>query len=545
MTTQGISIEDGMIVARTPFHMKDACRGVPGAKWNPTVKAWVYPLTALAARTLNTRLSIVLPRSPEFMALVRDADTLAAESDRVKKADDLDDVPVTRHPAWRHQRQAFHFARRLDSAMLAMDMGTGKSKVTIDLIQNSDDRLVLIVCPKSVVAVWPREFEKHAADPSRFMVIPLSAGTTEARAQEVTRKSKLAMATGKTAVFVINYEAVWRDAIAKVLMTVDWSRIVCDESHRIKSPTGVASKFMGKLGREADRRLALTGTPMPHSPLDAFGQYRFLDPSVFGDSFFRFKHTYGVWGGYGGHELLGYRNEDDLNSRFYSLAYRVGKEVLDLPEAIHDTRSVALEPSAMKMYRDLRDEFVAWVGEGHEVTATNALAKLLRMQQLTSGFLPGVDGEGTVEVSTAKSGLLADVIEDMAVDEPVVVFCRFRADLDVVHRVAAAQGRTSAELSGRTNALASWQAGEADVLAVQIQSGGVGIDLTRARYCIYYSLGFSLGDYMQSLARVHRPGQTRSVTYLHLVATDTIDEVVYAALAARDEVVQTILRELQ
>lgn len=462
----------------------------------------------------------------------------------MKVADDLEPVAITRHPAWRHQLQGYHFARGLPAAMLAMDMGTGKSKVTIDIIQNSNDRNVLIICPKSVVAVWPREFEKHAADLGRFIIVPLLAGTSEARGQEVERKVKLAATTNRTVVFVVNYESVWRPALAKVLMSVEWSRIVCDESHRMKSPTGVASKFIGQLGTRAQRRLALTGTPMPHSPLDAFGQYRFLDRAVFGDSYFRFKHTYGVWGGYGGHELLGYRNEDDLNRRFYALAYRVGKEVLDLPDAIHETRAVALEPAAMKMYRDLRDEFVAWVGEGHEVTASNALAKLLRMQQLTSGFLPGIEGEGTVEVSTAKAELLGDVIEDMAVDEPIVVFCRFRADLDVVHRIAESQGRTSGELSGRKNELAAWQAGETSVLAVQIQSGGVGIDLTRSRYCVYYSLGFSLGDYSQSLARAHRPGQTRNVMYLHLVAANTIDEIVYAALASRQEVVQTILKEL-
>ena len=96
------------------------------------------------------------------------------------------------------------------------------------------------------------------------------------------------------------------------------------------------------------------------------------------------------------------------------------------------------------------------------------------------------------------------------------------------------------ELSGRENNLEAWQQGGADILGVQIQAGGVGISLVRARYCIYYSVGFSLGDYEQSLARVHRPGQNQSVIYYHLVAGGTVDEKVYDALQKRRKVIDEI-----
>jgi hypothetical protein len=83
------------------------------------------------------------------------------------------------------------------------------------------------------------------------------------------------------------------------------------------------------------------------------------------------------------------------------------------------------------------------------------------------------------------------------------------------------------------------------VLAVQIDSGGIGVDLTRARYSMYYSLGFSLGSYEQSLARIHRPGQTRPVEYIHLLAEDTVDEKVMTALARRADVVNAVLQQLK
>jgi len=111
--------------------------------------------------------------------------------------------------------------------------------------------------------------------------------------------------------------------------------------------------------------------------------------------------------------------------------------------------------------------------------------------------------------------------------------------------VASALGRQSLELSGRTNQLRAWQAGEAPVLAVQVQSGGVGINLVRARYCVFYSLGFSLGEYLQARKRIHRPGQQRSCTYFHLIGKGTVDEDVYKALEKRQDVIETILQQVK
>lgn len=527
------------IAVTSPFHMKDKLKAIPGAKWDKDARQWTYPATPLAAKALDIRLPVSFQRNDAFRALIGEQEQEYVRQ-QVKSAADLPEIPVTKRAAWNHQKQAFWFAKERPATMLAMDMGTGKSKVTIDLIQNSEDRLVLIVCPKSVVAVWPREIAKHAANPDDWHVVILNTGSTVKNRDAAFRGMNIAWAREQRCIIIVNYEAVWREQLAKFLEAQTWDRIICDESHRIKAPQGVAAKFMAKLARKAKRRLALTGTPMAHSPLDIFSQYRFLDTSVFGANWTSFKNMYADWGGFGGHQLLGYRNERELNERFYQYAYRVGKEVLDLPAALHIDRECVLEPQARKMYDDMRDDFIMWLSDGSEVTATNALAKMLRLQQITSGVAPAEDG-GVVRVSTAKADLLEDILEDIAPLEPVVVFARFRADLDAIKEVAAKMGRTAAELSGRVNELADWQAGSATILAVQIQSGGVGIDLTRAHYCVYYSLGFSLGNYEQSLARVHRPGQEQPVTYFHLVAKGTIDKVVYEALNNRKDAIQAVL----
>jgi len=152
------------------------------------------------------------------------------------------------------------------------------------------------------------------------------------------------------------------------------------------------------------------------------------------------------------------------------------------------------------------------------------------------------DTEGQeMRVGSEKAELFADIMEDIATDEPVCVFCNFTLDLRAVEEVCLKQERRVAELSGRKNELKKWQDGEADVLIVQIKAGKEGVDFTRARICFYYSIGHSLGEYLQSERRIHRPGQTRSVVYYHLLVKDSIDIDVYKALDKKHDIVLSVL----
>ena len=177
---------------------------------------------------------------------------------------------------------------------------------------------------------------------------------------------------------------------------------------------------------------------------------------------------------------------------------------------------------------------MAHMEEGR-ITAANALARLLRLQQVTSGYVRTEDGRD-VEVDTTKANLLYELLEDIG-SEPVVVFARFKHDLEAVHKAAQRLELSSYEISGARKELSLWNEG-GGVLAVQIQSGGLGIDLTQARYAVYYSLG----DYLQSMARLHRQGQERPVEIIHLIAAQTVDEKVMAALAAREQIVESIMK---
>ena len=273
---------------------------------------------------------------------------------------------------------------------------------------------------------------------------------------------------------------------------------------------------------------------MGQSPLDVFAQFRFLDPSVFGLSNTAFVNKFAVKGGYQGYEIVGLkvirtlpngrpnpyfdeRLAKEFDERFFAMAHTVDESVLKLVETVDVTRSVDLPPSARKIYKAMDDDlFVdleAW--NAGTLAAPNVLVKMLRLQQLTGGAITDEDGR-TVAVHDAKAEALEDLLEDIDPTEVVVVFARFVHDLDVIRGVAEKLGRPYAELSGRrADALTkdSTLAPDSGVVAVQIQAGGVGVDFTKARVGIYYSLGFSL-DRLRAepqAAAPSRPGAARAV----------------------------------
>lgn len=422
--------------------------------------------------------------------------------------------------AWDHQTRFARWFSGRHSGLLAADMGTGKTFSSLLALLGEQARRTLV----------------H---------VDISTGTSKQRAERL--QNALAVASGKTLVVTVNYEAVWRSQLAPTIESVRWSAIVLDESHRIKAPGGTASRYLARLAAKQQhaRRLCMTGTPMPHSPLDLYGQCRFLDPQLFGTSFTRMRSRYAECDVRFPSKVKKWRNQDELAAKLDSISWRVtADEVLDLPDAIHETIPVTLSPAVMRFYRRLESEMTAEIDAG-TVTAANALTKLLRLQQATGGYCR-IDDGGNVPIDGTPSKRLAltDRLEDMPATEPVVVFCRFRTDLDDVAAAARELGREYAEVSGERKDLERWQAGEAVILGVQMQSGGVGIDCSRAAYAFYYSLGYSLGDYEQSLARLRRSGQTRCVRYYHLVCQGTVDEQVYAALRERRNVVEAVLQKL-
>ena len=439
---------------------------------------------------------------------------------------------------------------------------SGKSRLAIDLINDLDAKIVLILCPLRVVEVWRAQFLQFSVRHYEFLALDARAGSVSEKWARARDLYNWARERDQRVAICINYEGARIDPFASWALRVPWPVVIADENHKAKQPAGRTAKFLARLALNSHYRLGLTGTPMPHSPLDVWAQYRFLDRNIFDPTFGSFKLRYARMGGYFGKQIIGWQNLDELYAKFRQIAFQVGESALDLPEFIDETLEADFSRDGARVYREMESEMVAWVedmdGQGIEVTAANAMVRLQRLQQITGGSLPD-EQLRPAAVDTAKEKLLAGFLEDVG-GEPVVVFAVYKADLAAIHRAAGAAGLTSGEVSGSRNDLARWKSGalpplkvegEAaaydapQVLAVQIQSGGEGIDLTRARIAVYYSHGFSLAQYLQSRARIWRPPQKRGCLFVHLQVRNSIDQYVLQAVLARRDLVEGTLKGLR
>lgn len=430
-------------------------------------------------------------------------------------------------------------------------MGCGKTLTAIAIMgaayQKGAIKRVLIVAPASVVSVWPKELEETAG--FHYWVAALT-GSKQKRlkaltALEAAREDGLKVA-------VINYEATWRDGVYEALLGFDADLIVADESQRIKDHTAKSSKAMHDLGAKARYRLILSGTPVQNNAVDVFSQYKFLDSSVFGNSFYSFRGAYCKMGGFEKRQVIGYRDLDGLIGKVHSIAYRVTKaEALDLPEQTFETRSIPMEAAERRIYDDLKREGYAELTElGASITAATVLTKLLRLQQFTGGFLQPDDGSRPVFKFDGKLQALRDILTDYVLGEQkkIVIFCRFRAEIqkiaELLEELHIGYGCIygDVKITDRGDVVKSFQEDPAVMACLaQIDSAGLGLTLTAADTCVYYSTTFNYGTYTQSLARIHRIGQRNRCTYIHLLAEHTIDQKILAALSAKEEIAHTIV----
>lgn len=407
---------------------------------------------------------------------------------------------------------------------------------------------VLVVAPSSVCSVWPHDLAAFAAFPYEVRVL---LGEKKQRLEALRSLTNYPDTANRLLIAVINYEATHREGIFEALEGYAADLIVCDESQRIKNPQAAQSRAVQMLGDRAAYRLILSGTPVQNSALDLYSQYRFLDPSVFGANFYAFRNRYCQMGGYGGHEVVGFRHMDELVRKEHSIALRVTKaECLDLPGQTFVRRYVQLEPAARQMYTQIARASCAELENGEHVTASIVLTKLLRLMQLTGGFVQADGGDRPRPAGSAKLDALADILEDYVQEagQKLVVFARFRPEIAAICQLLEQRGIRYGRIDGevpmdqRGTIVETFQQDPGvKVFVAQIQTAGLGITLHAASAAVFYSLDFNYANYAQALARIHRIGQAQPVTYIHLLAEHTVDDQVLDALERKEDLARTIV----
>lgn len=452
----------------------------------------------------------------------------------------------------RHQQVACNIAEELrreghNGIMLDMEMGTGKTMTAMAYAGSLKDvRRILIICPKISLRVWEREYERFANYNYIFRAI---TGTAKKRVdamneliQEDSNYEKL--------IACINYEYV--PIFEKILDEWKPDLIICDESHKIKSSTANQTKAIIRLGKKAKNKMCLTGTPLTNNVVDFFSQYKFLDSSILGDSLVAFKNKYIITGFFNEYIKPNPATFEELKYRLGAISYRVTKEeCLDLPPYQDVIIPITLDSAKMKKYKEFEREFVVWLNEQTQITAEQALTQTLKLRQLTGGFCYDISPLGNrniVNFDESKADACIELIEDIvSAGNKVIVFAEFRAEIEKIFKMCTDANIKAVTYYGgssdkmKDEAYDMFVNGDAMVFIGQIESAGISITLTNAKYTIFYSTGYKYGSYDQARSRMHRKGQTQKCTYYHLIATDTIDEKICKSLESKEYLAQTII----
>lgn len=244
--------------------------------------------------------------------------------------------------------------------------------------------------------------------------------------------------------------------------------------------------------------------------------------------------------GYGNHTpILKKSMKSELKEKLHSIAFRATKaECLDLPKITDIVRHVELEPNAMNTYKHLVRDSFAELKNG-EVTATNILTKILRLSQLTGGFIGDDEGNKAHKVSNAKLQALEHIIDEVTQSgKKLVVIAKFISEINAITKLLEKKKIKFSIITGsiknRDEQIEKFQ-NDSEVLVFvgQIATAGLGITLTAASTMIFYSLDYSMSNFEQAKARIHRAGQKENCTYIYLIAKDTVDEKVLKALKSK------------
>ena len=465
---------------------------------------------------------------------------------------------------YEHQLKALEKSWASDTYALFMEMGTGKSKVLVDNIAILYDRGAikgaLIVAPKGVYKNWDAiEFPTHLPDHIECTKVLWEPTATKKKQAEL---DTLFDDKGDLKILIMNVEAFSTSKgldFARSFLNIFVGRalIGIDESTTIKNPTAKRTKNILKIGDLAKYRRILTGSPVTKSPLDLFSQCEFLDPYHLGHaSYYSFRARYAnmVKRNFGGRQVqlvVSYRRLDELADILDKFSYRVLKEdCLDLPEKVFTKRLVELTPEQDKAYKQMKQMALAMLDNGEVMTTVNVMTQLMRLHQITCVHFKADDGTTTALKNNRMDALL-QLLEET--DGKVIIWANYREDIkNIVAALKKAYGDASTgEYHGgvdstlRQEHIAQFQQknGPTRYFVGNAQTGGYGITLTAANTVIYYSNSYDLEKRLQSEDRAHRIGQTGSVTYVDLIAENTVDDKIVKSLRNKINIANEIMGE--
>jgi SNF2 family DNA or RNA helicase len=430
-----------------------------------------------------------------------------------------------------HQIEAFNYGIERDKLLIGDEQGLGKTKESIDICVARKKELykTLIVCGvNSVKYNWEKEIKVHSTEKSAM----IDGKTMDIRVQQLNDWYKGAEYFG-----IINIESLRNEKIQDALYIGIKDgfigAIIVDEIHKAKNGSSQQGKALRIL--KAPVKIGLSGTPMNKAE-DLWNILTWLE--VERRSFYAFRNTYCIMGGYGGYKVIGHKNLESLNAELNKVMLRRKKEeVLDLPPKVYSTEFVELTKAQQKIYRDIKNGIL----EDMEniLTSVNPLACTLRLRQLTGGLFTA----DNPKLERVKDMLDEEIIPN---GNKAIIFSQWE-QITELYKDALKEynpiyitGKISPE--DRQKEVERFQTDDSCKLAIgTIGAMGTGLTLNKASYVFFVDKKWNSGDNAQAEDRAHRIGTAGTVNIISLVAKGSVDEGVEEYLIENKELFDKVV----
>lgn len=510
----------------------DVIRSFPSRYWNKDTKEWELPVG---------KMPEILARLPEF-----EFDITGDFQDETIKAEMPEGFKFKTKP-FQHQIEGFNYGLQNRKWLLGDEQGLGKTKQVIDIAVAKKlaygYKHCLIICGVNGLKWnWRNEIATHSDERAwilgqRAKNGKITIGSNESKLSDLRALDKI------SEYFIITNVESLRNAqitseIVRLCKDGSIGMVAADEVHKMKNPSSQQGKAFLKI--QADTMIAMTGTPLMNTPLDLYIIMKWLGFEK--HSFYAFKNHYCEMGGYGGYQIVGYKNMDELQESLNSIMLRRLKEdVLDLPEKTYVDEYVDMTPKQKQIYFEVTNEIRANIDQIK--MANNPLAELIRMRQATgyTGIL-----SSTIQES-AKLDRMEEIVEDARENgKQIVIFSNWTQMTDAIYErlhkkyaLSVITGETKDEL--RQHNVKEFQEGRSKVIIGTIGAMGTGLTLTAGTVEIFMDEPWNRANKEQAEDRCHRVGTTENVTIYTLMCKDTIDERIHDIVMKKGEMSDAIV----
>jgi len=429
-------------------------------------------------------------------------------------------------PLWEHQEIGLQRLIRDKGGVLAWDTGTGKTVGALSYfkyLRGKDPKiLAIVVCPINLISdAWEQDIENFT-----------NFTHTNLRNLKVN---------GQADIFIVNYESYKRipDAIKND------SLLILDESSKIKNHQSKVTRSILKDSYLYAYKVCASATPAPNNELEYWPQVHLTKPGLFPENFYKFRNQYfvlqrgesiiqGNMGRNVSSDLMkkGFKyvlhphKRKDFEEKLSQIVMKADKRVLKIPEMTDVKRTVTLNDTELRVYKDMRYQCITEINN-EDITADNALKKIMKLRQATSGFMYDENSKGQlISGQTSKIKELLTIIEENK-NKQIIIFSSFRyeiikvkEELDKIAPTVTAYGETKDVLGS----LEDFKSGKAKYIVANTRSIGHGVRLTNCNLIVFMSLDYSFELWHQARGRTHRHGQKNPCTNIVLVVKSTIDE---------------------